>query len=46
MASLKLTEFFGAKDGIEQFSQVKQDLNETINLKEQGFSFAVENIDP
>ena len=45
MASLKFTEFFGEKDGIEQFSQQKQDLNELINLKEQGFSFAIENID-
>ena len=46
MVCLKFTEYYGEKDGIEQFSQQKQDLDELINLKELGFSFAVENVDP
>ena len=33
-------------DGIEQFSQQKQDQTDSINLTELGFHFAVENVDP
>ena len=45
MVSVRFIEFFGETDGIEHFSERYQSIDEPIDLKELGFSFAVENVD-
>ena len=44
MVALKFTEFFGETDPIQYFSENQQDKGEMIDLKEIGFTFAVEPI--
>ena len=43
--TLRLVEFFAETDPIEYFSETSQDLLEEINLREIGFSFAIEQIE-
>ena len=45
MVGIRFIEFFGETDGIEHFSERYQSLNESIELMDLGFSFAVENVD-
>ena len=45
MVSLKMIEFFGVTDPIEYFSETPQNMQEIIDLKANGFSFAVESIE-
>ena len=45
MFSLKLIEFFGETDPIEYFSETPQSMDQTIDLKDIGFSFAIESIE-
>ena len=45
MVSLKMIEFFGVTDPIEYFSETPQSMQEIIDLKKIGFSFAVESIE-
>ena len=44
IAGLKLTEFFGEIDPIKYVSETRQSMEDKLDLKELGFTFAVENI--
>ena len=46
IAGLKLTEFFGEIDPIKYVSETRQSMEDKLDLKELGFTFAVENIQP
>ena len=46
LGCLKFIEFFGSTDDIEYVAIKGRDMTESIDLRELGFNFAVEDLDP
>ena len=44
LMGLKFTEFFGETDTIHYFSETRQSMQESIELSQLGFSFAVQDL--
>ena len=46
LVGLKFMEFFGETDQIHYFSETRQSMQESIELSELGFTFAVQDLQP
>ena len=46
VVSFKWIEYFSESDSIEYFSEQHQDMEERIDFKSIGFSFAIDNLEP